>query len=181
MGSGWLSGAQGGVVGKCLHFIPSQHMVRTILQQLHDTSAGSHLGVTKTWEKVCCRFYWPGQRHDVEQWCECCVSRKSPAKKWRAGLQTEQLPTGLFERVAMGILGPLPSSSRGNWHIYTSNWRLFYQMDGPFLWLTWRLQLLLKYLCIILWVVLALQVSFILTRIGTLTQHRGRLFVNFLV
>ena len=79
-------------MGKCLQFIPPQHTVCTILQQLHDAPAGSHLGVSKTWEKVHSRFYWPGQWCDVEKWCagcECCASRKSPIKKQRAVLQTE--------------------------------------------------------------------------------------------
>ena len=65
------------------------------------------------------RFYWPGQRRDIERWCaacETCAIRKAPPTKPRAAMQAD-LPSGPFERVAMDILGPLPITTRGNKYI----------------------------------------------------------------
>ena len=94
-------------------------MICSILQQLHDAPSGSHLGVTKTLNKISSRFYWPGQRQDMENWCkscQLCAARKSPARKRKAKLQTE-LSSHPFQRVAMDILGPLPQSVRGSKYI----------------------------------------------------------------
>ena len=104
---------------KWLQFVIPQDMVRSILQQLHDAPSGSHLGVTKTLNKISSRFYWPGQRRDVENWCkscELCAARKSPARKRKAKLQTE-LSSHPFQWVAMDILGPLPQPVRGSKYI----------------------------------------------------------------
>eukprot|EP00731_Ephydatia_muelleri_P003031 Em0001g3031a len=101
-------------LNKCLQFVLPQDLVPTVLEQLHNAPSGSHLGVSKTVEKVRCRFYWPGQRRDIERWCaacESCATRKAPPTKPRAAMQAD-LPSGPFERVAMDILGPLPITTR---------------------------------------------------------------------
>eukprot|EP00731_Ephydatia_muelleri_P001652 Em0001g1652a len=106
-------------LNKCLQFVLPQDLVPTVLEQLHNAPSGSHLGVSKTVEKVRRRFYWPGQRRDIERWCaacESCATRKAPPTKPRAAMQAD-LPSGPFERVAMDILGPLPITTRGNKYI----------------------------------------------------------------
>ena len=59
------------------------------------------------------RFYWPGWKRDVEDWCracdESCQSRRAP-------MQTI-LPGRPFQRMAMDSLGPLPKIDRGNKYI----------------------------------------------------------------
>ena len=106
-------------LNKCLQFVLPQDLVPTVLEQLHNAPSGSHLGVSKTVEKVRRRFYWPGQRRDIERWCaacESCATRKALPTKPRAAMQAD-LPSGPFERVAMDILGPLPITTRGNKYI----------------------------------------------------------------
>eukprot|EP00731_Ephydatia_muelleri_P005922 Em0003g170a len=73
-------------------------------------------GLRKTLEKVRSRFYWPGQRHDVVNWCKAyaeCASRKSPTRRRRAPMQSGLVGTPM-QRVAMDILGPLPVTAREN-------------------------------------------------------------------
>ena len=68
---------------KCLQFVIPQDIFRSILQQLHDAPSGSPLGVAMTLSKISSRFYWPGQRRDVVNWCkscELCAARKSPGR-----------------------------------------------------------------------------------------------------
>ena len=104
---------------KHLQLVVPRSWIGSVLQQLHSSPSGGHLGMFKTLEKVRSRFYWPGQRHDIEDWCracELCAARKSPPRRNRAPMQ-QVLAGGPFQRVAMDILGPLPLTERGNKYI----------------------------------------------------------------
>ena len=104
---------------KHLQLVVPRSSIGSVLQQLHSSPSGGHLGIFKTLEKVRSRFYWPGQRHDIEDWCracELCAARKSPPRSNRAPMQ-QVLAGGPFQRVAMDILGPLPLTDRGNKYI----------------------------------------------------------------
>ena len=65
------------------------------------------MGVRKTLEKIRRRFYWPGQKSDVEKWCSNCIaccSRKSPPRN-KAPLEVSHASRPL-ERIAMDIMVP---------------------------------------------------------------------------
>ena len=75
------------------------------------------------------RFYWPRMSEDVKNWCQTCATcatRKSPAPKARAPLQTIQ--TGYpMQVIAVDITGPFPESEAGNSYVlvvgdYFSKW-----------------------------------------------------------
>ena len=90
-----------------------------VLADLHEGVAGGHLGTEKTLARLRERFYWPGHYNDVKEWCrKCavCASRKSPAPKARAPLQSI-LTSRPLELVATDIVGPLPESPAGNIYI----------------------------------------------------------------
>ena len=87
-----------------------------ILDQVHGTRPGGHLGKTKTTSRVRRRFYWVNMGRDVQNWCrscDACTAKKGPARRMRAPLQLHQVGAPL-ERVAMDILGPLPPTRQGN-------------------------------------------------------------------
>ena len=115
--------------------LPSK-LADDVLTGLHSSPAGGHMGLRKTLEKVRSRFYWVGQRRDVETWCNSCdkcCSRKSPNKCPRAPLQID-LPQAPFERVAIDILGPLPETRKGNKYIlvigdYFTKWKEAFPMQ----------------------------------------------------
>ena len=106
-----------------------------VLTKLHDATTGGLLGVKKTLERMRTRFYWVGQRRDVEEWCracEICAARKSEPKKRKAPLQIEPAMCPL-ERIAIDILGLLPETERGNKYIpvigdYFTKWQEAYPM-----------------------------------------------------
>ena len=120
--------AGGGGVNKCLQLVIPPSTVPSVLSELHDSLSGGHLGVGKVLEKVRARFYWVGQRHDMEEWCgscNLCGSTKAPPKQRHASLQIHTNPlqictnllqirtaTAPMDRVAMDILGPLPITPR---------------------------------------------------------------------
>jgi len=90
-----------------------------VLKQCHDGAAGGHLGVDKTLSKVRQRYYWPGMRDDIRDYCatcSVCAQHKSPKQKRRAKLQG--ITAGeAGELVALDILGPLTKTEEGNAYI----------------------------------------------------------------
>ena len=91
-----------------------------ILEALHNHAIAGHLGIAKTLKKVQERFYWPGQRRTVEDWCNACIAcakRKSQAKPRHAPLQSD-ISGSPMQRIAMDILGPLPETERQNKYIF---------------------------------------------------------------
>ena len=90
-----------------------------VMKSLHNDSASAHLGITKTSDKARQRFYWPGMSSDIEVWiraCPICQARQAPNPKPTAPLQSQQSSVPL-QRVAMDIMGPLPTTARQNKYI----------------------------------------------------------------
>ena len=89
----------------------------TVLQEVHDHLG--HLGIKKTFDRVKARFYWPGYEKDVEYWvqqCQQCQKRNPPPPHPPAPLGTIKA-TQPFERLSWDIMGPLPTSDKGNKYI----------------------------------------------------------------
>ena len=115
--------------GARLQLVLPRSMVPEVLSALHDAPSAGHMGVNKTLERVRERFYWYGQQHDVEDWCrQCqkCSKRKSPQQPGRAPL-VSSCPGYPFERIALDIMGPLPTTESGQKYIlvvgdYFSKW-----------------------------------------------------------
>ena len=110
---------------------------RTVLEQLHNSHTGGHFGVTKTLGKVRERYFWPYCRKDVEEWCKkCgnCASRKGPKDKQRGPMRRFNVGAPL-ERIAVDVLGPLPTLSKGNKYIlilgdYFTKWAEAYPLEN---------------------------------------------------
>ena len=109
----------GGVSLGVLQIVIPEALRTEVLADLHGGVVGGHLGAEKTLARLRERFYWPGHYNDVKEWCrKCavCASRKSPAPKARAPLQSI-LTSRPLELVATDIVGPLPESPAGNSYI----------------------------------------------------------------
>ena len=113
-----------------LQILLPRSLIPEVLSALHDAPGDGHLDVTKTLERVQKQFYWYGKHHDVEDWCrrcEKCSSRKSPQQPGRAP-QVSSCPGYQFETIALGIMGPLPTTKSVNKYIlvagnYFSKWK----------------------------------------------------------
>ena len=85
----------------------------------HTHLLGAHLGMDKTRDRVLARFYWPGVKRDVEQYCQACPECQRVAL--RATVRNPLIPMPIIEtlidRIALDIVGPLPKTSRGHRYI----------------------------------------------------------------
>ncbi|KAJ8359251.1 hypothetical protein SKAU_G00157760 [Synaphobranchus kaupii] len=94
-------------------FIPS------VLQLAHTHLLGAHLGAEKTLERIKTRFYWPGVKKAVEDYCHSCPDCQLVAP--RPHLRSPLIPLPIisvpFSRIGMDLVGPLPRSSRGHQYI----------------------------------------------------------------
>lgn len=91
----------------------------SVLQDLHSGSMGGHVGESKMIHLVRERYYWPGWKESVKEWCrKCrtCSTRKMAPPSKRAPLQTLQAGYPL-QIVAVDILGPLPVTAQGNKYV----------------------------------------------------------------
>ena len=103
----------------CKQLVVPQSLRKGILTEVHEGTTSGHLGEERTRGRLKERFYWPGHWNDVRNWCKTCAvcaSRKTPAPKTRAPLQTVKVGSPL-QLVAVDILGPLPESEGGNLYV----------------------------------------------------------------
>lgn len=95
-----------------------------ILSVAHDGVSG-HLGVTKTFNRILCHFFffWPGLKRDVRQYCKTCpvcqVSGKPNQIIPPALLYPIPAVSEPFERVIIDCVGPLPRSKSGYQYLLT--------------------------------------------------------------
>ncbi|VDI37976.1 Hypothetical predicted protein [Mytilus galloprovincialis] len=112
-----------------LHIVLPANFKRFVLNQVHNTVTGGHLGVRKTLSKIKQRYFWYKMRQDVKFWCtkcDICASKKAPCKKPKAPMK-QYLVGAPWERMAIDILGPLPISVNNNRYLmvvqdYFSKW-----------------------------------------------------------
>ena len=93
--------------------------VSKVLFMAHTHLLGAHLGMDKTRDRVLARFYWPGIKSDIEQYCQACpeCQRVAPRATVRNPLIPMPIIETLFDRIALDIVGPLPKTSRGHRYI----------------------------------------------------------------
>ena len=94
-----------------------------LLQDLHAGVMGGHLGAEKTLGRLREQFFWPGNTHDVTEWCRTCANcatKKMPVPNQRAPLQTIKAGYPL-QIIAVDITGPFPESDNGNSYILVAS------------------------------------------------------------
>ena len=69
----------GGGINRHFQLVLPAKLVNDILECLHNTLVGGHMGERKTMEKVRACFYQLGQRRERYRNCASCTSRKSPS------------------------------------------------------------------------------------------------------
>ena len=90
-----------------------------VMWEAHNGLTGAHLGSERTISKITKTYTWPKMKADVVAYvkaCEICQSRKPPKQYARQFLKNISVD-GIFHRVAMDIVGPLPVTHRQNRYI----------------------------------------------------------------
>ena len=94
-------------------------LVPKVLEGLHTSPAGGHMGITRTIHRARERFFWPKMRSsiiDFIQRCADCSRNKSQPLQGKAPLQPIQVSEP-FVFWALDYMGPLQETSSGNKHI----------------------------------------------------------------
>ena len=111
-----IQSVEGDVIDQLL--VPKNYISR-VLYLGHTHQLGAHLGVKKTYDRIVARFYWPGIKKAVENFCRTCPECQmvAPRPSFRNPLVPLPIIRTPFSRLAMDIVGPLPKSARGHRYI----------------------------------------------------------------
>ena len=118
-----------------LQFVAPKSVRVEIMHLLHDLRTSGHLGVTKTFDKIAQRFYWPQYAVDIKRWvnsCPTCQARKGAPVPNRSPLQ-QQLIGAPFHRIGIDILDTRKISKHRNRYImvvvdYFTKWSAAYPL-----------------------------------------------------
>lgn len=98
--------------------VPNQ-LRHHILQRFHNDPTAGHYGADRTINKIVTKYYWPGIRKDITEYCRKCVE----CQKYKAanhkpfGLLKTPVMSQRFEVLAVDLFGPLPETDDGYKHI----------------------------------------------------------------
>ncbi|CAM4939939.1 unnamed protein product [Rotaria socialis] len=105
----------GQVLSLC--YIPPSLILNVLLAYHDSTFNGAHFGIKRTFYKVRDRFFWPNMYKDIKQHilsCIHCRKIKPSRRKPDGHLVSIEPPRGVWERIAMDYVGPVPESASGN-------------------------------------------------------------------
>ncbi|GBN66027.1 Retrovirus-related Pol polyprotein from transposon 412, partial [Araneus ventricosus] len=92
-----------------------------ILKLCHNES-GTHVGITKTKDRLLRNFFWPNIIKETENYVRCCdpCQRIGHAgEKKKAPLKLVPIISEIFTKLNCDITGPLPESEKGNKYLFT--------------------------------------------------------------
>jgi len=89
-----------------------------VTKLVYEKILSGHLGIQKTYDRVCSQFWWPGMHGSVVRFVRSCDVCQRSVPRGRV----PKIPLGKmpvidipFQRVAVDLIGPLsPASSQGN-------------------------------------------------------------------
>ncbi|XP_026830978.1 uncharacterized protein LOC113563519, partial [Ooceraea biroi] len=93
-----------------------------IIAENHSTAIGGHKGVTKTYNRIKYKYFWPRLKRDVQEFirdCRDCQLKKLVRVKTRQPMILTDTPGNAFDKISMDIMGPLPVTRTGNSYILT--------------------------------------------------------------
>lgn len=94
----------------------ASHLRERVLHENHNQPAAGHLGIRKTVNRVCNRYFWPGMVRDVAKFVRSCEScqRYKPSQDAPAGEMLVTIPEEPWATVCADFVGPLPRTKHGN-------------------------------------------------------------------
>ena len=86
---------------------------KEILQWLHASASGEHLGVNATIKRVKAMVYWKGLNGDIKHFIQCCTmcqQNKSDTAASPGLLQPLPIPENIWHHITMDFIEGLPRS-----------------------------------------------------------------------
>lgn len=93
-----------------------------LIEIYHSSSVGGHKGITKTYNRLRPHFYWKTMKKDIQKFiqkCRDCQIKKLVRIKTKQPMIITDTPGSAFDKISMDIVGPLPTSFKGNSYILT--------------------------------------------------------------
>ena len=109
---------KGSPTGRLVLVVPRK-MRSDLLKFSHNDPSSGHMGINRCLDRLQQRYYWPGMVSEVQLWiteCEMCNRRKTLVLSKKAPMKSIEVVMPM-ELWAMDILGPLPTTARGNQYI----------------------------------------------------------------
>ena len=81
-----------------------------VIDVVHSSIMGAHMGVQKTMDKITSNFYWPGIHGDVTRFCRSCDICQRTIQKGKVPkvpLELMPLIDTPFKRVVVDLIGPI--------------------------------------------------------------------------
>ena len=100
-----------------LPYVPVSLVPSVLLLYHNSTFNGGHYGVKRTFYKLRDRFFWPKMHADIVHHISSCIdcrANKPTRRKPDGHLHPIEPPRGIWERLAMDYVGPVPTSKSGN-------------------------------------------------------------------
>ncbi|CAF4137437.1 unnamed protein product [Adineta steineri] len=98
-------------------YVPASLISQVLLTYHNSTFNGGHFGIKRTFYKIRDRFFWPNMYKDIVRHISSCINcrKNKPSRRKPDGhLHTIEPPRGIWDRLAMDYVGPVPQSKSGN-------------------------------------------------------------------
>jgi len=100
-----------------------EELRENVMKLAHKNILSGHLGIQKTYDRVCSQFWWPGMHVSVVRFvrsCDICQRSVPRGRVTKVPLGKMPVIDILFQRVAVDLIGPFsPASSQGNRFVLT--------------------------------------------------------------
>ena len=101
--------------------------IESIMFMIHDHPTGGHFGIEPMYEKIKKRFYWKKMKRDIRKYVKTCIECQKRGNKGCKGKLNPIKINGIFERIGIDFVGPLPRTAKGNKYIcviteYLTKW-----------------------------------------------------------
>lgn len=108
----------------CNHKIktPPIECRKELIIENHASAVGGHKGITKTYNRLKQKYFWPNMKSDIQREinnCHACQIKKLVRIKPRQPMILTDTPDHAFDKISMDIMGPLPITTSGHSYILT--------------------------------------------------------------
>lgn len=101
---------------------PVRSKRHALISEAHTSAIGGHTGITLTCNRLRIRYHWENMKDEVQlfvQQCLQCKLKKLTRTRARQPMMITDNPGAAFEKVALYIVGPFPTTENGNKWILT--------------------------------------------------------------